>query len=121
MPATITARARVQGLHQWPGAPDRRSYLRALHRHEFHVEVKAAVFHSDRDTEFHDLGERAAVLLRGLGQEFHPESTLVTFGASSCEMLAEKVGLLLIDEGVPVLSVTVSEDGEHDGTWAPVA
>lgn len=116
MTTTITASARVQALHQWLGAPARRAYLRSLHRHIFIVEAELELEHSNREVEFHDLGEALEVSLRGLGEQYHPETTLVSFGARSCEMLAAELKEILEDQGYAVARVTVSEDGEHSGT-----
>lgn len=115
--STITARFTAPGLHRWPGAPDRRAYLRDLHRHLFRVEVVAAMGHNDREVEFHDLAEQAAQMFEWMGSEYHPATRLVTFGARSCEMLAAELAALLTEEGLTLVRVTVSEDGENDGTW----
>lgn len=113
MTTTITVHGSVQGLHQWVDAPDRRAYLRDLHRHTFMFEVTANVGHHDRDIEFHDLAELSAHLLHGFGDEYHPESTLVTFGGESCEALAARLARELQREGVDVAEVGVGEDGEN--------
>lgn len=113
--AHITASAQVTGLHHWPEAPERRAYLRNPHRHIFKAEAELSVTHGDREVEFHDLGEHVEVLLHGLGEQYHAESTLVDFGARSCEHLARTLFDRLTDEGMTVVRVTVSEDGEHAG------
>lgn len=45
----------MEGWHCWPEAPDHRAYLRASHRHLFHVTVSLALAHDDREVELHDL------------------------------------------------------------------
>lgn len=117
--ASITARFTRPGLHHWPDAPPRRGYLAHDHRHLFHVEVRVAVAHSERAVEFHDLAEQAAAVFDTLGTRYHPDSTLVQFGPQSCETLARRLADGLGGSGLPVRSVTVSEDGENDSTWEP--
>lgn len=116
---TITSRFEVAGLHRWPLAPDRRAYLRDTHRHLFKVTVAVEVGQADREVEFHDLGEESETVFRSFGVQYHEESTLVNFGANSCEMLAEALGRELVGRGYPVMGVKVSEDGENDGSWIP--
>lgn len=116
-PPKIVARFTTAGLHAWPGAPDRRAYLRPLHRHLFHVTVEVEVRHAEREVEFHDLAEHTAGLFADLGKPYHPESTLVNFGHQSCEHLASRLAALLTSEGYGVVRVIVSEDGENDGVW----
>ena len=41
-----------EGFHCWPNAPEQHAYLRARHRHIFHVRAFAEVTHHDRDIEF---------------------------------------------------------------------
>jgi hypothetical protein len=62
--AHIHVRFTEHGVHCWPQAPERRAYLRSLHRHLFFVEVSTAVEHDDREIEFHDLQEEAACIFR---------------------------------------------------------
>lgn len=111
----ITARANVQGVHHWPKAPGRRNYLQKPHRHEFHVSATVEMAHDDRDVEFHDLGERLEQIMRGLGEQYHTEASLVDFGSRSCEALAREVFAQLQDDGISVVTVLVSEDGQYDG------
>ena len=113
----IEATFTLPGLHRWPGAPERRAYLRSLHRHLFAVTVTVATRHDDRDVEFHDLGEEARALLAARGEQYHPQAALLTFGASSCEMLAEDLASELAGRGYDVTRVAVSEDGENTGIW----
>lgn len=114
---TITTRFAVPGLHRWPDAPDRRSYLRHPHRHLFRVEVTCRVSHDEREVEFHDLAEAAEVIFRNEAVPWHPDASLLNFGARSCESMARTLGHTLQAAGYPILSVTVSEDGENDSTW----
>jgi hypothetical protein len=100
--ATIKVRARSIGFHNWPGATPGREYLADRHRHEFHVEVCAAVHHDDRDIEFHDLKDALA--------DFMPRGEL---GAQSCEMMARTIIERLSDLWPGrILWCEVWEDGE---------
>lgn len=102
MRAEIKVRTRFVGWHYWPDAPEPRAYLRSSHRHEFHVEVCAAVEHDDRDIEFHDLKDEVDRLL--------PRGDL---GAQSCEMVGRSLceGLALT-YGDRIAWAEVWEDGE---------
>ena len=102
---SITVRFTAPGVHCWPDAPDHRSYLRAPHRHLFHVELTTPVTHRERQTEFHDLMDEARAL----------------FGAhdydASCETMAAGLAKSISEryEGRPV-TVSVFEDGEAGAT-----
>jgi hypothetical protein len=113
---TVTARTRCIGFHRWPAAPEHRAYLRDRHRHEFHIAATVLAGHGDRAVEFHDLAADLARHVWSLA-----ERTLLPdaydFGERSCEALAEGLAALLQDQGQQPLVVTVSEDGQHDGTW----
>lgn len=108
-PATIFVRFTSPALHCWPGAHERRAYLRAEHRHLFHIEVSTLVTHDDRDIEFHDLRDNALSAFQSLGKE--PGK----LGPMSCEMMAREMCRLLHDDypkRTALWTVTVSEDGE---------
>lgn len=119
--SSVTARCAVAGLHHWPTAPERRAYLRQLHRHVFEVKAIVRTTHHEREVEFHDLGELLERELRALGSSYHPDADLLTFGAQSCETLAAKLLSALRRQGYDALGVTVSEDGEHDGSAIHIA
>lgn len=119
--STITARAMVAGIHHWPKAPSRRNYLQYPHRHQFHISATVVMAHDDRDVEFHDLAELLWATLKSQGEPYHGETELVNFGAQSCEVLAREVLEVLTSQGLAVMSVTVSEDNENDGTVYGVA
>jgi len=88
------------GFHRWKDAPDRRAYLRDLHRHIFQVRVAMDILHNDREVEFHDLLEMA-------------EGAFYTGdGTWSCEMMAEHLAGALAREYHRRVTVEVSEDGE---------
>ncbi|MFJ2866856.1 hypothetical protein [Kitasatospora sp. NPDC087314] len=101
--ANVWTKVQLPGFHHWPAAPEHRSYLRARHRHLFHITVTVAVAHDDRDTEFHDLGD----LIRGWWGPGAREC-----GPASCETLARTLAEHLSSVGLRVTMVAVSEDGE---------
>lgn len=103
----VWATVRVPGFHRWPDAPPRRAYLRARHRHLFHVRVTVDVLHDDRDVEFHDLQDRILM---------HMGAGTREFGAMSCEAIARDLGRALRSLGVVVSQVEISEDGENGAT-----
>lgn len=103
----------IAGLHNWPKAPERRAYLRSLHRHMFEVAVSVEVTHSERDVEFHDLQDTIVRLFKSMGRQYHPATPLQSFGPRSCEALAGELLVMLIREGYAVTGVSVSEDGEN--------
>ena len=95
-----------EGWHAWPAAPEGCAYLRARHRHLFHVKAGLSVAHNDRDIEFHDLLHFVRGCLPG------PE-----LGGQSCEMIAEGIASQL-QERWPHRAgyVEVSEDSEVGAT-----
>lgn len=95
-------RFQVPGFHCWQGATGDRAYLADRHRHLFHVEVKIAIFHNDRELEFHDFLDFCRANFPG-GE----------MGGQSCEMMAETL-IKAIQTRYPGRSMTVSvfEDGE---------
>jgi hypothetical protein len=102
---TITIRFQTPGFHCWPDAPEHRSYLRALHRHLFHVEVTTPVEHEERQIEFHDLMDEAKQLFGQRDQ------------AASCETMAHDLILALRERhGDRPFKVSVFEDGEAGAT-----
>lgn len=102
MTADIVVRFTVEGWHHWPGATLQRSYLAHSHRHLFHVEVRLAVTHDDREVEFHDLLDYARTAC--------PQGQL---GAQSCEMIARQLCAAIRDRWPDrTVRVAVFEDGE---------
>jgi hypothetical protein len=95
-------RFQVPGFHYWEGATGDRSYLRANHRHVFHVEVKLSLNHQERDVEFHDLKDFCSAEFPG-GE----------MGGQSCEQMAQGL-LTAVNERYPGRSVQVGvfEDEE---------
>ena len=108
MRSEIIVRAEIMADHKWPEAPEERGYLANQHVHIFKITARAPVSHSDRQIEFHDLGEELNRAVRRIAD--HRMNGLATFGDMSCEQIGEKVLELM-----PQLSsVIVSEDGQFD-------
>jgi hypothetical protein len=98
----------VEATHSWPTCPfDEVAYLRAPHRHLFHIKAYRAVSHDDRDVEFIMLKHQ---ILQYLSETYYDsrQGKLHVFGAKSCEM----VGRELI-EVFGLTKCDVSEDGEN--------
>lgn len=100
-PVSIFVRFTRHGVHCWPGAPERRAYLRNPHRHLFHVEVQMEVTHDDREVEFHDVQQFAMANFPG-----------GDMGSQSCEMMARALCGVVSARFARVVRVTVAEDGE---------
>lgn len=105
----ITVRTQFIGFHAYEEAPEQVAFLKANHRHLFKVEAKISVNHDDRELEFFMVQD---MLLK----QIMPFIQLGNLG--SCEMIAERIATGLINAyGVDRdYSITVSEDGESDGT-----
>ena len=96
----VYCQTRFIGFHKWPEAPLSLSYLRQMHRHEFHVKLICKVTHDNRDIEFLTLKER---LDSQLECRNWPDE-------SSCEMMCKYIAEWFKDD---VVQVEVSEDGEN--------
>lgn len=97
----------VEGTHNWTDCPyDDVDYLRSPHRHMFHIKAFKVVTHSDRDVEFiilkHAIEDYIAV------HYVKSEARIYTFGAMSCEMLAED-----LVNAFDLSRCEVSEDNEN--------
>lgn len=102
---TVIVTARVVGFHFWAAAPDEVSYLRANHRHEFHLRVEANVTDGDREVEFH--------ILKRLVREATGGGELeIEYGPMSCEHIAVQLATKLKELGTTVSAIEVFEDGE---------
>lgn len=116
----IVVRSRFQGVHSWPGCPHEEvAFLRHPHRHEFHVEVKLQVGHSDRDLEFFMVKNMldGIILAEFLGEDLN--TSILNLGSRSCEMIAEELIAKLTEalgfplQDTPLIYVSVFEDGEN--------
>lgn len=105
MKRCILVRFEVEAFHHWPGAEGKRAYLGQRHRHMMHVEVSLAVFHNDRDVEFHDLRDFCLAHMPA-GE----------WGSTSCETaaidLAKDIRKRWPDRAI---AIGVFEDGECGG------
>lgn len=110
LPVSVWATVDLPGVHHWPSAPQHRSYLRTPHRHLFRIRAEVRVGHYDRDVEFHDLQDLICEWWRNEWPE------LGDVGARSCEDLARDLGYAMIEQGLTVVAVDVSEDNENGAT-----
>lgn len=102
MKTTVFFTLQFEGIHCWPACPiPEVSYLKAPHRHIFHVKGEAEVSHSDRDKEFIMLKKQVAEYLAA---KFRAGD----MGSTSCEMVAEDL-VYVFD----LVQCEVSEDGEN--------
>lgn len=101
----IVVRTQREGFHRWPNAPKQVGFLKNLHRHIFKIEVQIPVTHNDRELEYF-------IVQRKLN-EFLTKVMHKLDESASCELIAESLGELLIQEYELPLTVTVSEDGEN--------
>lgn len=107
---TVFVRLQVEGVHMWPDAErafPEVGFLTRYHRHIFHIEAHARVFHDDRDVEFIMMKRR---ILQFIDDHYrqHSEYKCYDFGASSCETIAR----VLIDR-FNLIKCIVCEDGEN--------
>lgn len=107
----VFCRTRFIAFHYWPEAPEKFAYLSRPHRHEFHVEVCVNVLHNERDVEFIWLRKEVDSFL----DQFRTTSQHNAV-AYSCETFCDLIAWYLDGLGVPVLGVSVSEDGENGAT-----
>jgi len=109
----IIVRTRFTGIHQWKDAPAEVDFLKAIHRHVFHVEAKIPVTHNDRQLEFFMVQR----FLDECGQKLLLDPPAIYIGHVSCEMIADE----LVDKiskryGIKRdISVSVFEDNENGG------
>lgn len=113
----ITVRGQYEGWHEYENAPEPVAFLRSEHRHMFHWEATIEVFHDDRELEFF----LVKLELEREIQYFINQTRRK--GLGSCEMQAQRyLDFLIKKYGTwRYVKVSVSEDGESDGTteWIP--
>lgn len=108
--ATLFVRFLQEGFHCWPDAPDGLAYLRARHRHLFHIEVRIrAPIDGKRSVEFHSLIEHCRTVLRDCSTRRGPH---YDFGDMSCEQIADTMAQRISRVYGEVVGVSVCEDGE---------
>lgn len=94
-----------EGYHKWINAPESEAFLKALHRHMFHVKVTYNVSHGDRDKEFFKEKKKLELFINET--LLRPETQYW-----SCEMWA-----MTLCKGLSAYSVSVSEDGENGAIY----
>jgi 6-pyruvoyl-tetrahydropterin synthase len=110
----IVVRTQFTALHHWPDCPyDEVAFLKNLHRHVFHVELKCEVKHDDRQLEFFMVKKQ---LDEALSVTYHNQN----LQALSCEMMAKSIAAYMEEKLNPtpdfdrlVKFVSVFEDGEN--------
>lgn len=121
MSTTITAKVSLAGIHHWPDAPPSRRYLASPHRHLFVARATVYVGHDERAVEFHDLGDDLRSALAGATGTLafgEHDTSLLDFGAQSCETLARHT-MSVLSSRYSVAEVSVSEDDEFTATVYP--
>ena len=106
----------IEGLHQWKECPiESMSYLRNLHRHQFHIEVYVDVTRADesdnhRVIEFIELSHNIRDYINE--KYFDRKYNVVNFGNMSVENIANELYHVLSSDGYKVTKIRVSEDDE---------
>lgn len=106
----VSVKCRVVGFHCWPDAPEKFSYLRHRHRHEFVITCKKTVCNADREVEVNELKEDIEHYLYGkygnpcefnhMACEHLAQEILEEFNLSSCEVLEDGFnGAVAVTEG----------------------
>ena len=102
----IIVRLQVEGLHCWSTCDiEEVSYLKSLHRHQFHIIGTKVVTHDDRDIEFIRLSHQIKSHLDA--KYYSDQYKCLNFGSQSCEMLARE-----LIQTFDLTSCEVNEDGE---------
>lgn len=101
MKKEIWVTLQVQGTHNWPDCPyEDVAFLRDTHRHLFQIKAYKLVTHGNRDIEFIRLKNQILKYLNDTyeiwvgnkqGDTTVFEYKMHSFGARSCEMLAEEL------------------------------
>ena len=87
MKTLIVVRTQFAALHAWPECPfESVAFLRNTHRHIFHVELKCAVEHANRQLEFFEVKKELDKLL----SIYYANRDL---GSRSCETMAEHIAI----------------------------
>lgn len=107
--------SRFEALHNYSTAPQEVSFLRFVHRHEFHVTLWVEQFHDDRDVEY-------ILCKRWLTDELRTSYERENMGQTSCEMIARSLAQSAQKQfpthtGIAGMKrrirVEVTEDGEN--------
>ncbi len=97
-----------EGIHRWESAPDQVDFLRANHRHLFHVKCHLEVKDLDRDLEFFTVKTHIRQRARMYLGHFSPSE-------ESCESMAQNLAIDLKSSYPTLFRVEVWEDGENGG------
>ncbi len=106
----IKSRVQFEGIHYWPSAYGRVSFLSSPHRHIFTVIATKKVSHADRDTEFICLKRD---ITNWLADVYKKQDECYLLGQTSCEMLAERIA-----KEFKCIDVEVWEDSENCGGYS---
>ncbi len=98
---SIVVTFRFEGFHRWSKAPDSDSFLRGIHRHEFHVRASRRVSRDDREIEFISFKKR----IKDHVESKKKQNLTLDW---SCERWAQ-----YILDAFELESVEVMEDGEN--------
>lgn len=84
----IIIRFTIEGLHNWPDCDTKKTwYLKHVHRHMFHVEMRKKVTENNREIEIIEF--RNDVLSYLKTSYFDKKLDVCNFGKMSCEDIAE--------------------------------
>lgn len=102
MATNIIVNLQFEGIHRWGNCPFQEvAFLKALHRHMFHITCKKTVQHDDRDIEI-------IMLKHSIGDYLCSTYKDGNLGGKSCEMLARE-----LLEQFNLSYCSVLEDGEN--------
>lgn len=101
--AYVYVTTRFEAFHRWVDAPDEVAFLRAWHRHVFHVKLTIRVEGLNRSVEF--------ILLKRAVDKYIREKLEGKYFEASCEMIAADLA-----QHFGATCVDVSEDGENGAT-----
>ena len=107
MNTNIIINLRFAATHKWPDIPSIESqfYLKYLHRHVFHIQMKWDVYHDNRAIEFVDMKNKVE---RYLKETYGGGNDTPSIGGMSCEMLCKDLMITFMANYVCVM-----EDGEN--------
>lgn len=107
MKKKVITSIKVEGFHNYPGAPQVCAFLRNSHRHIFHIRCWFDVQDSNREIEFITMANKIASMLN---TDF---GTPCQFGMMACEHIAEYIINNAKKNALPIPSkVEVLEDGD---------
>lgn len=128
---TLVIKFNLPGIHKWPDAPKKYSYLSQYHRHQFYWKICIAIDNrsdncDNRHLEIIELQQSCITALEGHFKRFVKTCNieLLDFKDMSCEQIAFKTYKLvseILHTGEPfdakVSQVRVLEDNENGATY----